>query len=717
MDGSLTLAKEQSPYVVFDIANGTIATVRDDRLIDFSERHHFRPAEEPALQSGATLGHTLSRQDVKGILFVVHSGIPGNAVINAVKRALRLNRPAFIYWPHEEAIEVADPERLWTFRRLWIAQRLYTRWITWKARRQARLSGRATASEATEVRRAYADELSAQLTTLSGEVSSIRAHVEGGVSWLNSTGLGLAAQAKAHFAQVADAPGAAGLAQTLDQIDEHLKGVAAHFAGGLTALDRMTEQSATARGMLGGLDSSPRLSQAEAVAAACAVEAAAAPKPFRLGALKHERDGKMPGVGAYVRLDFWAPLITGGSYGHTVYQCRALSKTCDDFVAIVANRFATLDRLGVRQEVIKAQRTEGNEQNLIDANRFYYDALRLTLGALRPAFVFERLVPASYVCAKICQELGIPYIAEYNGSELSMMKSFQGKTSPLEDLYIAAENAAFAQASVISVVSENVAEDLIARGVPRTKILVNPNAVDLEAYQPATPSEAAALRSELGFSASDRVIGFIGTFGGWHGLDVMAAAMPKIAEANPAAKFLMIGDGTHKHLITETVAKHKLESRVVDKGRVPQAEGARLLKACDILVSPHSTHMVDSKFFGSPTKLFEYMAMGVGIVASDLEQIGAVLRPAISPPHADASACQARAVLCRPGDVDSFVEGVNLLVRDGELSRALGANAREAARTYYSWDQHVADLWAFASGRPLGGLNADLKAKSSNSAV
>ena len=90
-------------------------------------------------------------------------------------------------------------------------------------------------------------------------------------------------------------------------------------------------------------------------------------------------------------------------------------------------------------------------------------------------------------------------------------------------------------------------------------------------------------------------------------------------------------------------------------------EGARLLKACDIYVSPHSSHMVDSKFFGSPTKIFEYMAMAGGIVASDLEQIGEVLSPALRPAdlaRPDLTVTDQRSVLCTPGNVDEFVAGV-----------------------------------------------------------
>jgi len=106
--------------------------------------------------------------------------------------------------------------------------------------------------------------------------------------------------------------------------------------------------------------------------------------------------------------------------------------------------------------------------------------------------------------------------------------------------------------------------------------------------------------------------------------------------------------------------------------------------------------MVDSPFFGSPTKLFEYMALGGGIVASDLEQMGQVMSPALRPGdfrNAKTTVRDERGVLCRPGDVDDFVAGVLALLRDREAAAALGRNARAAALAHYSWRRHVGRLW------------------------
>jgi glycosyltransferase involved in cell wall biosynthesis/ubiquinone/menaquinone biosynthesis C-methylase UbiE len=409
------------------------------------------------------------------------------------------------------------------------------------------------------------------------------------------------------------------------------------------------------------------------------------------------------GAGLYLRTDFWARITSGGSYGHTCYVAKELAAVTDRFVCLLSQRYDLLDAFGVRQVVMQPPSMIINEDSMVSASTHYHPVVKAACEVLRPAYIYERLCLGNYVAAALSRDLQIPYIIEYNGSEISMQRSFDGTVPFYADVYLKAEEVAFRQAAVISVISEHVKSDLVGRGVDARKILVNPNGADLDSYAPAPPGEKQELRRSLGFDETDCVVGFTGTFGGWHGIDVLAAAIPRICEAAPAVKFLIIGDGTHKPQLDAEVERHHLDGRVRRVGRVPQAEGARLLQACDVYVSPHNTHMVDSKFFGSPTKIFEYMAMGGGIVASDLEQIGEVLSPAVRAEalgRADFRVTNERSVLCIPGDVDEFVAGVVGLARRPDVAAALGRNARQAVADHYSWERHVARLWRFASGTP-----------------
>lgn len=411
----------------------------------------------------------------------------------------------------------------------------------------------------------------------------------------------------------------------------------------------------------------------------------------------------LEGTGVYIRLDFWAPITSGGSYGHTCYVAKNLARSTEKFAAFMANRYSLLDEMGLRQHLVEPFSREGNETNIIKASDYYYEQLYSTIKSLRPSYIYERICLGNFTAARLSQELGIPYVVEYNGSEISMRRSFDGSGYEFEDLYLKAEELAFRQATIISVVSEPIRDDLVRRGIDPDKILVNPNGADPEAYAPARPEEKQAIRAELGFGPEDCVIGFSGTFGGWHGVDILADSLPLICGQADNARFLMIGDGNFKHLVDKAIEEHGLQQRVVCVGRVPQTEGARLLRACDLFVSPHNSHMVDSKFFGSPTKIFEYMAMGAGIVASELEQIGEVLSPGLrlrriqedGREHlaADAREERWRSLLCEPGNLDEFVAGVVYLARHAELAAILGRNARQAMLDHYSWEKHVEALW------------------------
>ncbi len=433
------------------------------------------------------------------------------------------------------------------------------------------------------------------------------------------------------------------------------------------------------------------------------------PVPFQFDNVPRT-ENRLSGTGIYLRTDYWAKIESGGSYGHTCYVVKELAKVTEDFVCFMANRFSLIDSFGITQVEMPVPAPSASENVIVEATRHYFPLLREQLKNMRPAYIYERLALGSYAGALLSREFEIPYIVEYNGSEISMFRSFDGKRYLYEDVYLLTEELAFRQATFISVVSEEIKKTLIARGVPEEKILVNPNGADLTAYAPGTPVERGAIRRELQIPEDSCVIGFSGTFGGWHGVDVLAEALPRICASNPRVRVLLIGDGNFKHLVDQAVTEHRLEHQIVSVGRVPQVEGARLLKACDIYVSPHSSHMVDSKFFGSPTKIFEYMAMAGGIVASDLEQIGVVLSPALrlADLRSGVNVTNERAVLCTPASVDEFVEAVTWLVERPDVQRALGRNARAAVATQYSWQQHVAHLWQFAlqqqqAGRPIWG--------------
>ena len=117
--------------------------------------------------------------------------------------------------------------------------------------------------------------------------------------------------------------------------------------------------------------------------------------------------------------------------------------------------------------------------------------------------------------------------------------------------------------------------------------------------------------------------------------------------------------------------------RVIFTGPVGHTEVPALLDACDILVSPHVPLADGSEFFGSPTKLFEYMAMGKGIVASRLGQIADVLEDAKT------------ALLVEPGDSAELALAIRQLAESGELRRRLGTNARETAVQKHTWKHNA----------------------------
>jgi glycosyltransferase involved in cell wall biosynthesis len=297
------------------------------------------------------------------------------------------------------------------------------------------------------------------------------------------------------------------------------------------------------------------------------------------------------------------------------------------------------------------------------------------LASNRPHFLYQRHSAFSVAGAMLSKRLQVPLILEYNGSEIWMADHWD--PNPLRRWISLAEEVSLRCAARIVVVSEVLRADLLERGIQADRIRVNPNAVDPDYFYPGRGREAG--RKQLGAQPDDVLVGFVGSFSLWHGIEILQQAIIRLLSDAPPCRlrFVLIGDGLLHGEMRSALAAFEKAGEVIFTGPVPRDRVAEYLDASDILVSPHIPMPDGSRFFGSPTKLFEYMAMGKGIVASRLDQLAEVLQ------H------DRTAWLVTPGDAGELAEAILRLAVDPAKRDALGLAARRAAVEHHSWARNV----------------------------
>jgi glycosyltransferase involved in cell wall biosynthesis len=418
------------------------------------------------------------------------------------------------------------------------------------------------------------------------------------------------------------------------------------------------------------------------------------PSRPRLGPIRHV---------VYLKTNLWFGVKAGGSVGHVAGVANALG-TRVPRVDLFSVEKPPLLSPAINCHVVAHRRAFGFpfELNYYAYQRLFVREVRRACAGARPDLIYQRLSLANYSGLTLARELGVPLIVEYNGSEVWVSKHW-GDPLHFPDLAARGEDVMLRHADLIVTVSEVLADELKARGVPSERIVVHPNCVDPERFDPARYSscDREQLLSRYGIDPSSAVCGFIGTFGLWHGVVMLAESIRQMAEmqgewlARNGVHFLLVGDGVLMPQVRAILDSPQTRRFVTMTGLVEQHEAPRYLAACDILLSPHVPNADGSRFFGSPTKLFEYMAMGKAIVASDLDQIGQVLAQSLRGPNLAAGGASpdgALAVLIEPGHRGQLIDGIRYLVERPAVRERLGVNARREVLARYTWDRNVAEL-------------------------
>jgi glycosyltransferase involved in cell wall biosynthesis len=311
---------------------------------------------------------------------------------------------------------------------------------------------------------------------------------------------------------------------------------------------------------------------------------------------------------------------------------------------------------------------------LFDSVRFF----EACLSALRNYdVVYERNGLYTWSGAYACQRLGKPYVL-MSDADVVFELDFMGK--PLRGLSrvhaLRAAQFCYRTAAKIICVSDVAKEMLVnLRNVPREKIAVLPNAADV--HISVSKERIRNIRSHLGLEDNPTVV-FVGNFYRWHDTAIIVEAFKEVVHNVPDARLVFIGDGEMRPATETRVSQLGIADYVRFTGRVKHRQIADYISACDVAVAAFPP--MEIPFWGSPMKIFEYMAAGKAIVASRVSQISEIIRDGYN------------GVLVEPGQVKDLAKAIVMLLCDPVKREWLGQNARREAVERYSWEHYIRQL-------------------------
>ena len=245
------------------------------------------------------------------------------------------------------------------------------------------------------------------------------------------------------------------------------------------------------------------------------------------------------------------------------------------------------------------------------------DAIDSLVRRWRPDIIHAHSPVLNAVAAqRVAKRHGIPMIYEIRAfwEDAAVGNGTGTEGSPRYWLTRQLETHAVRAADAVAVICEGLRADLLARGVDGDNIIVSPNGVDLDQF--GTPVERdPALTARLGLEDAD-VVGFIGSFYDYEGLDDLIAALPRLVRARPKVKLLLVGGGPCEKALRDQATASPFADHIIFAGRVPHEEVEDYYAQIDILAYPRKAMRLTELV--TPLKPLEAMAQRQLVAASSV---------------------------------------------------------------------------------------------------
>ena len=227
-------------------------------------------------------------------------------------------------------------------------------------------------------------------------------------------------------------------------------------------------------------------------------------------------------------------------------------------------------------------------------------------------------------------------------------------------------------------ICEGLRRDIVERGIPAAKLTVIPNAVDVEGFQLSGAADPV-LRRQLGLEGAT-VLGFVGSFYAYEGLDLLLDAFPALLHKRPELRLLLVGGGPQDANLKAQAQRLGVADKLIFTGRVPHSEVSRYYDQIDLLVYPrHSMRLTE---LVTPLKPLEAMAQGRLFVASDVGGHRELIRDGET------------GTLFKAGSADALTAAVLDMLDHRERWPAMRAAGRHFVEDVRNWKNSVANYAA-----------------------
>jgi PEP-CTERM/exosortase A-associated glycosyltransferase len=240
-----------------------------------------------------------------------------------------------------------------------------------------------------------------------------------------------------------------------------------------------------------------------------------------------------------------------------------------------------------------------------------------TAKAVKPDILHAHSPALNAIAAlRVGRKLGIPVVYEIRAfwEDAAVDHGTSSEWGVRYHLTRAMETYALRRVDAITTICEGLRSDIVARGISQSKVTVIPNAVNIEDFKLGETPDPQLART-LGLDGKV-MIGFIGSFYAYEGLNILLRALPAMLLKKPDIRVLLVGGGPQENELKALASELGVQDKVVFTGRVPHQEVQRYYNLIDVLVYPRLQMRLTDLV--TPLKPLEAMAQGRLVVASDV---------------------------------------------------------------------------------------------------